>query len=78
MRARSICRTEPRVRPVAARNRRSMVRPEPAGRWPRQDLGDERVAHKGTGSDETVGQGLGVVGAGRVPAVAVQPEGAGA
>ncbi|WP_207943126.1 hypothetical protein [Actinomadura sp. KC345] len=32
VRARSICRMAPRVSPVAARNRRSTVRPETSGR----------------------------------------------
>ena len=39
------------------------------------DLGDERVTDHGSGADETVDQGLNVVGAGRLPADAVQPNG---
>ncbi len=39
------------------------------------DLGDERVADHGSGPHQAFDQGLGVVGAGGLPAVAVELEG---
>ena len=39
-----------------------------------QHIGDERVTDHGPGLDETLDQRLGIVGAGRLPAPAVQPE----
>ena len=77
-RTRSICRTAPRLRPVAARKRRSSVRSEtrrPVD--PADAVRDQGVADDDAVPDETVDERFGVVGVRRLPAATVEPEASG-